>query len=101
MNTRNPSRRYAAKCSVMAVVTITILQLVAAGRPDNTGWMPILAIAVLWGAAVFVIAWPLSALLRRGWHPVLAWLEAILFWAAPLIWLIRLLTLEIGYPSGG
>ena len=60
----------------MAVVTITILQLVAAGRPDNTGWMPILAIAVLWGAAVFVIAWPLSALLRRGWHPVLAWLEA-------------------------
>ncbi len=85
----------------MAVVTITILRLVAAGRTDDAGWMPILATAVLWGAAIFVIVWPLSALLRHGWHPVLAWLEAALFWAAPLIWLIRLLTLEIGYPSGG
>tara|TARA_B100001964_G_scaffold217339_1_gene257304 strand:- start:315 stop:572 length:258 start_codon:yes stop_codon:yes gene_type:complete len=85
----------------MAVATITILQLVAAGRPDAAGWMPILAAAVLWGAAVFVIAWPLSTLLRRGWRPISAWLEATLFWAAPLIWLMRLLILEIGYPSEG
>ncbi|HJO33355.1 MAG TPA: hypothetical protein QGI62_04380, partial [Anaerolineales bacterium] len=63
--------------------------------------MPILTKAVLSGVAVFVIAWPLSALLRRGWHPVLAWLEAALFWAAPLIWLIRFLTFEIGQSSGG
>ena len=85
----------------MAVVTITILQLVAAGRPDSSGWMPILATSLLWSAAVFVIAWPLSALLRRRLHPVLAWIEASMFWAAPLIWLIRLLSIEIGYPPAG
>ncbi len=84
----------------MAVVTTTLLQLVAAGRPDIDGWMPILANSALWGAAVFVIAWPISALLRRGWHPVLAWLEAALFWTAPLVWIIRLLAIEIGYVSG-
>lgn len=96
----NPSRRYAAKCSLMAVVTITILQLIAYGRPDNSSWNPILVTAISWGAGVFVFAWPISALLRRGWHPIFSWLEATLFWTAPLIWLVRLLIIEIGYPIG-
>ena len=81
----------------MAAVTITMLQLVTGGRPHISGWTPILMTAILWGASVFVIAWPLSSLMRRGFHPWLAWLEASLFWAAPLIWLIRLLTVEMGY----
>ena len=85
----------------MAVVTITILHLISAGRPDSAGWIPILSTSVLWGAAVFVISWPLSAILRRGFHPMLAWLEAGLFWAAPIIWVIKLLSVEIAYPIGG
>lgn len=83
---RGTSVYYAAKCSLMIILTISVVSLGSGG--DNTStWRSILWNTIQWGAVVFVVSWPLSALMRLGRQRVWSWLEGSLFWVAPVTFL--------------